>query len=82
MVAGKDPVPVRWIREEAKEMLWGGLLALVAGGLIGWWLGRSQASNTVNRQWMSALESAVVDEIIDEEQRSTLIRMQDAKRRA
>jgi hypothetical protein len=60
-------------------MIWGSIIALLAGGVIGWWLGRSQAKNTVNRQWMEALEAAKLDGIIDQDQRSTLIRMQGAQ---
>jgi membrane protein DedA with SNARE-associated domain len=52
------------------------ILTLIVGGLIGWWIGQRQARNTVTRQWMTALESAVVDNIIDQEQRSTIIRIQ------
>jgi hypothetical protein len=61
-------------------MFWGSILALIAGGLIGWWWGRTHSRNAVNRQWMSALESAKVDGIIDEDQRSTIIRMQGSQR--
>jgi membrane protein YqaA with SNARE-associated domain len=61
-------------------MIWGNIVALIVGGLVGWWLGRSQARNAVNRRWMESLESAEVDGIIDQGQRSTLIRIQGAHR--
>lgn len=52
------------------------LITFVAGGLVGWWLGSSRTKDQVNRTWMAALESAVTDDIIDDEQQSQVIRIQ------
>ena len=62
-------------------MLFGGILILVAAGIAGWWFGSTRATAAVNRRWMRALERAKSDGIIDEQQRSDIIRMQDAERR-
>jgi hypothetical protein len=59
---------------------WGNILALLVGGIAGWWWGRSQTKSAVDRQWMTALESAETDRIIDEDQRSQIIRIQGALR--
>ena len=61
-------------------MIWGSILAVIAGGLFGWWWGSSRTAAKVNRQWMTALEKAKTDNIIDEDQSSQLIRIQDAQR--
>lgn len=61
-------------------MFFGSVIAILAGGLIGWWLGKTQGTNAANRQWMDALESAKVDGIIDEDQRSMIIRSQGSMR--
>jgi hypothetical protein len=59
---------------------WGNLVVLLVGGIAGWWWGRSQAKSAVTRQWMIALENAETDHIIDEEQRSQIIRIQGTLR--
>ena len=59
----------------------GGLLAVIAGGIVGWVLGANRSRAEVNRQWMSALEAAKVDGIIDEKQSSDIIRIQNADRK-
>jgi hypothetical protein len=62
-------------------MLFGGfLLAVVVGGLAGWWFGSRRATAAVNSQWMRALEQAETDGIISDKQRSDLIRIQGAHR--
>ena len=63
-------------------MLWGGILAVLLGGVAGWWFGGSKATSAVNQQWMRALEEAKTDGIINEQQRSDIIRIQDSQRRA
>ncbi|MFW5688184.1 MAG: hypothetical protein ACOC1U_01325 [Spirochaetota bacterium] len=62
-------------------MIWGSIIALVLGGLVGWWFGSSKATDAVNRQWMRALEQAKSDGIVDEQQRSDIIRIQGSERR-
>ncbi|MFP4115138.1 MAG: hypothetical protein ACOC0E_05595 [Spirochaetota bacterium] len=61
-------------------MLLGGVIAVVLGGLVGWWLGASRATGNVNRQWMRALEQAETDGIINDRQRSDVIRIQGSFR--
>jgi uncharacterized protein YcfJ len=61
-------------------MLWGSLIALVVGGLAGWWFGRGQMRNIANREWMTALDSAVTDNIIDDQQKRDIIRIENSKR--
>jgi len=61
-------------------MLFGGILAVVLGGAVGWWIGASRATSAVNSQWMSALEQAKTDGILDETQSSDIIRIQDSIR--
>jgi hypothetical protein len=61
-------------------MLFGGILAILLGGVAGWWFGASRATSAVNRQWMGSLEQAKTDGIIDEQQRSDIIRIQDSIR--
>jgi len=60
---------------------WGSIVTLVVGGAVGWWWGHTRARNTVNRQWMRALEEARTDGIIREKQRSEIIRIQGSLRR-
>ena len=60
--------------------IWGSVLAVIAGGIAGWMLGANRSRAEVNRQWMSALETAKVDGIIDEQQSSDIIRIQGAER--
>jgi membrane protein YqaA with SNARE-associated domain len=63
-------------------MWWGSIIAVILGGLVGWWLGGTRATSAVNQQWMRALEEAKTDGIIDEQQSSDLIRIQDSHRRS
>jgi membrane protein YqaA with SNARE-associated domain len=60
--------------------LFGGIIAVVLGGAVGWWLGASRAQQNVNAQWMRALEEAETDGIIDEHQSSDIIRIQGDRR--
>lgn len=57
-------------------MFFGWILAVLAGGVAGWWFGTSRARAETTRQWMQALEQAKTDNIIDEDQRSQVIRIQ------
>jgi hypothetical protein len=59
-------------------MFFGWIIAILAGGVAGWWFGTSRAKAETNRQWMRALEQAKTDNLIDEETRSELIRIQGA----
>lgn len=59
-------------------MFFGWILAVLAGGVAGWWFGSSRARSKTNRRWMSALEHARTDNLIDEKTRSELIRIQGA----
>lgn len=59
---------------------WGSIVTLIVGGLVGWWWGQSRTRNTVNRQWMTALEEAETDHIVDGDQRSQIIRIQGSLR--
>ena len=61
-------------------MLWGGILIVLLGGVAGWWFGASRATSQVNQQWMRALEEAKTDGIIDEQQRSDIIRIQASQK--
>lgn len=63
-------------------MLFGGFVVIIFAGLAGWWFGSYRATAAVNRQWMRSLEQAETDGIIDEHQRSDIIRMQSAEREA
>ncbi|MFW5743680.1 MAG: hypothetical protein ACOCY8_05640 [Spirochaetota bacterium] len=63
-------------------MLFGGIIVLIVAGLVGWWFGSYRATMAVNRQWMRSLEQAETDGIIDEHQRSDIIRIQNAERQA
>jgi hypothetical protein len=58
---------------------WGSIITLIAGGIAGYWFGWSQAKARNNRLWMISLDSAVTDNIIDEQQRTDIIRIQEAK---
>ena len=60
--------------------VWGSLLAVIAGGIVGWMMGQARARDRTNRQWMSALEEAKQSGLIDEQQSSDIIRMQGARR--
>lgn len=63
-------------------MLLGTIIALLAGGLIGFWIGARRATSAVNSEWMRALEQAKLDGIVDEQQRSDIIRIQDSERQS
>jgi hypothetical protein len=62
-------------------LYWGSFFTLLVGGVAGWWFGRIRARDAVNSEWMTALESAKLDTIIDEEQYSQIIRIQSARRK-
>ena len=63
-------------------MLLGSIIALIVGGIAGFWFGGSRATSAVNQQWMRALEQATTDGLINEQQRSDIIRIQDSERQA
>jgi hypothetical protein len=60
--------------------LFGGILAVIVGGLVGFWFGSSRARQSTNSEWMRALEEAKTNGIIDEQQSSDIIRMQGSSR--
>lgn len=57
-------------------MFFGWILAVAAGGIAGWWFGSTRARAETTRQWMRALEQAQTDNLIDDDTRSELIRIQ------
>lgn len=68
------------IGNTAGMFVWGSFLALIAGGIVGWMMGKARGRDQTNRQWMSALEEAKQSGLIDEQQSSDIIRMQGARR--
>ncbi|MFP4444287.1 MAG: hypothetical protein ACLFST_14295 [Spirochaetia bacterium] len=61
-------------------IFWGSFITLLVGGLLGWWFGRYQMKSAANREWMTALDSAVTDNIIDDQQKRDIIRIENSTR--
>lgn len=61
-------------------LFFGTIIAVLAGGALGFWIGSSRTRAAVNRSWMRSLEEARTDGLISDRQQSDLIRIQDAHR--